>query len=152
MFHRFQHESEFYPTLCRVPLYVRMKLDLTGIKVSLKDWLAFSIEERQAICHLPIENEEEQQAFTVYLDFLCRKYRGTPLELVPRISASLWDNKNRVPGAVANKSRDNGAAVTPEEWSRWRFHQRYALYKTAISKSEPEQFFAVLKELRASKD
>jgi hypothetical protein len=39
-----------------------------------------------------------------------------------------------------------------EEWKRWKFHQRYALYKTALSQSEPEQFFAVLKELRESKD
>jgi hypothetical protein len=38
--------------------------------------------------------------------------------------------------------------VTPSEWARWRFHERYALYKTAVSKNEPEKFSAVLDELR----
>ena len=73
MFHRFRYEAEFYPTLSRLPLYVRMKLDLTGVRLSLKDWLAFSLEERRVICHLPVETEEEEQAFISYLDFLCRK-------------------------------------------------------------------------------
>jgi hypothetical protein len=129
-----------------------MKLDLTGVKLSLKEWLAFSIEERQVICHLPIENQEEQQAFTAYLDFLCRKYRGSPAELVPPMSVSLWDNGNRVPQPVLEKSSESGKTITPEEWSGWQLHERYALYKTALSKSEPEKFFAVLEELRACDD
>ncbi len=147
MFHRFRYESEFYPTLNRLPLCVRMKLDLTGIKLSLKDWLAFSIEERQVICHLPIENQEEQAAFTAYLDFLCQKYNGSPVEMLPPLTASLWDT-SRVPEPVLDRSETNGQAVTPQEWSHWKFHERYALYKNAISKSEPEKFYAVLAELR----
>ncbi len=74
MFHRYQHESDSYPSLSRIPLDVRLKLDVTGIKIALKDWLAFSIEERTILCHLPIETEEERQAFTSYLDFLSRRY------------------------------------------------------------------------------
>jgi hypothetical protein len=35
------------------------------------------------------------------------------------------------------------------EWRRWEPHQRYALYKTAISKSQPEAFADILDELRA---
>jgi hypothetical protein len=73
MFHRYQYESETYPSLSRIPLHVRMKLDVTGIKISLKDWLAFSIEERTVLCHLPVETEEEKQAFASYLDFLSRR-------------------------------------------------------------------------------
>src|ERR687895_781659 len=78
MFYRFRCEAAFYRNLDRLPLHVRMKLDLTGIKLSLKDWLAFHIEERMG----------------------------------------------------------------------WAAHQRYALYKTAISRSEPDKFFIVLDELR----
>ena len=63
MFHRFQYEKDFYPDLERLPLHVRMKLDLAGIKLSLKQWLAFHIEERTAICHLPVDHEDEKQVF-----------------------------------------------------------------------------------------
>jgi hypothetical protein len=148
MFHRFEYEAEFYPTLSRLPLYVRMKLDITGIKLTLKDWLAFSIEERQAICHLPAENAEEQQVFIAYVDFLRRKYHASPVEVLAPMSGSLWDNPHRVPQPVLDKSHPHGKVVTLQEWSRWKFHERYALYKTAISKSEPETFYAVLNELR----
>ena len=153
MFHRYQYESDIYPTLSRIPLHVRMKLDLTGIKIGLKDWLAFSIEERTVLCHLPVESEEEKQAFASYVDFLSRHYRGTRVATTAAMSSALWNDglEVPVPVAVAGKRAPRTPPVTIEEWRRWKFHQRYALYKTALSQSDPEQFFAVLKELRESK-
>jgi len=152
MFHRYQYESETYPSLSRIPLHVRLKLDVTGIKISLKDWLAFSIEERTVLCHLPVETEEEKQAFASYLDFLSRRYRGEPVRIATVMSRSLWDSAHRVPERVAGKSAPQIPPVTVEEWRRWKSYQRYALYKTALSQSDPEQFFAVLKEFRELKD
>jgi hypothetical protein len=152
MFYRYQHESDIYPDLRRIPLYVRMKLDLTGIKIGLKDWLAFNIEERTVLCHLPVESEEEKQAFASYVDFLSRRYRNAPVTRTAAMSSSLWNNRLEVPLVVAERNAAQTPPVTVDEWGRWKFHQRYALYKTALSQSEPEQFFAVLKELRESKD
>ena len=148
MFYRFRYESGFYATLSRVPLHLRMKLDLAGVKFSLKDWLAFSIEERSVLCHFPIDAEEERQAFIAYLGLLSRRYRGEPLSLTAPIDSSLWDNSSRVPKAVDDKSTAINQPVAIAEWARWDFCQRYALYKTAVSKNEPEAFFEVLKELR----
>ena len=148
MFYRFLYEAAFYPNLDRLPLHVRMKLDLTGIKLSLKDWLAFHIEERTAICHLPVDHEDEKQAFRDYLNFLSHQYCGAPAPMIPPVDPLLWEMSNRVPGPVLERSGDNGKAVAIEEWTGWASHQRYALYKTAISRSEPEKFFAVLDELR----
>ena len=152
MFHRYQHESDIYPTLSRIPLHVRMKLDLTGIKLALKDWLAFSIEERTVLCHLPVESEEEKQAFASYVDFLSQHYRGTSVATTAAMSSALWNDGLEVPVVVAGKRAPRTPPVNIEEWRGWKFHQRYALYKTALSQSDPEQFFAVLKELRESKD
>ena len=148
MFHRFRYESEFYSTLSRVPLHVRMKLDLTGVKISLSDWLSFSLEERTALCHLPIDDDEEKQAFMAYLDFLSRKYQSGPVAMTRPLSSSLWDDPKEIPGFIAKRNIEKGQSITAEEWARWKSHQRYALYKTAISKSDPEQFFAVLAQLR----
>ena len=79
MFHRYRHESAIYSSLSRIPLHVRMKLDVTGIKLSLKDWLAFKVDERAVLCHLPVETEEEKQVFSSYLDFLSRRTCGAPV-------------------------------------------------------------------------
>jgi hypothetical protein len=152
MFHHYRHESDIYPSLSRIPLHVRMKLDVTGIKISLKDWLAFSIEERTVLCHLPVETEEEKQVFSSYLDFLSRRYRGAPVATTAAMSSSVWESAHQVPVPVAGKSASQIPPVTIEEWRRWKSHQRYALYKMALSQSEPEQFFAVLKEFRELKD
>ena len=147
MFYRFRYEKAFYPNLDRLPLHVRMKLDLTGIKLSLKQWLAFHVEERTAICHLPVDHEDEKKVFKDYLNFLSRQYCGAPAQELSPMEA-LWEISDQVPTPVLERSDDNGKAVTLAEWSSWAFHQRYALYKTAVSKSEPEKFFAVLDELR----
>ena len=151
MFHRFRYEAEFYPSLSRIPLDVRLKLDLAGLKISLKDWLACSFEERSVLCHLPIDSGEEKRVFAAYIDFLCRKYRGEPVEVTTVLNSVLW-NPSEVPEAVAQKSGSCfNTVVLPEEWQRWEPHQRYALYKTAISKSQPEAFANILDELRNAK-
>jgi hypothetical protein len=150
MFFRFSYEAEFYPALNRLPLHVRMKLDLTGIKISLKDWLAFSFEERTVLCHLPIETGDERTAFRSYIDFLSRKYCGKPAATTEVMASSLWEPME-VPEPVARKSAATSHPVTLAEWGHWQAHQRYALYKTAISKSQPEAFEKVLNELRKAK-
>jgi hypothetical protein len=147
MFHRFRYETEFYPSLSRIPLHVRMKLDLTGIRISLKDWLAFDFAERAALCHLPCRLSEERQVFVGYLDFLSRKYYGTPVVVTTALDSALWD-RARLPELVRKKSADSLKQITAQEWSNWQFHKRYALYKTAISQSQPDAFAQVLEQLR----
>lgn len=148
MFHPYRYEAEFYPALSRIPLDMRMKLDLTGLKISLRDWLACSVEERAALCHLPIDSVEEKQDFTAYVDFLCRKNKGEPVEVTEVLDPLLW-SAAEVPAAVAQRSASCFNTVMLAEWRRWEPHQRYALYKTAISKSQPEAFADILDELRA---
>lgn len=148
MFHRYRFESEIYPTLSRIPLHVRMKLDLTGVKISLKTWLAFSIEERAALCHLPAEIEEEKTTFVSYLDFLSRRYFDEEVVLISPVTDPPWEKLNRIPDSVQSRSKETGRAVTVQEWSHWDLCQRYALFKLSVSKNEPEQFFAALREFR----
>jgi hypothetical protein len=149
MFHRFQYESEYYPTLARVPLDVRRKLDVTGTTISLKDWLAFDLTERKVLCHLPVDDADERRAFVDYLNFLSHRYRDKPVENTPSISSQLW-SPSKVPDPVMEQSAVCARAVTIEEWARWQPHERYALYKTATSTKQPEAFPQVLEQLRAS--
>lgn len=151
MFYKFRFEQQFYPTLNRLPLHVRMKLDLTGIKLSLNEWLAFTVEERRVLCQLPVDETEEKQTFKDYLSFLCRRYTGRDVAAAVGVTPCLWSNNNRIPDPVLQKSSAAGFSITLDEWARWPLQWRYALYKTAVSKSEPEQFMAVLAELRQGK-
>jgi len=151
MFHRYQYEAEFYPTLSRLPLDLRRKLDVTGIRLSLKDWQALSFEERTVLCDLPCDTDDESGVFINYLDFLSRKYTGAPIERMEALDRALW-NPMAVPQAVAERSSALNRTVTLDRWHRWTAHDRYALYKTAVSKSQPEAFEQVLSQLLGRAD
>lgn len=147
MFHRYDYEAEFYPALSRLPLDLRRKLDVTGIKMSLQDWLAFGMEERAVLCHLPCDSDDEKQVFVLYIDFLSAKYLGKPTEKTAAMSDVPWSD-SALPDAVVQRSTSLREAVTLNEWRRWQSHHRYGLYKTAVSKNQPEAFEQVLRQLR----
>ncbi|MFQ5683825.1 MAG: nitrate reductase associated protein [Candidatus Binatia bacterium] len=151
MFYRYRFESEVYPSLSRVPLHVRMKLDLTGIKISLKIWLVFSLEERWVLCHLPVDTEEERNNFSSYLDFLTRRYLKEKAALVPPVADPPWKDPGRIPDTVQARGDKTGQAVQLDEWRTYDLYQRYALFKLSISKNEPEQFYVALREFRKGK-
>jgi hypothetical protein len=152
MFYGFRYEQEFMPTLSRLPLDVRMKLDLAGIKLSLNDWLAFSMEERMVLCHFPVDAEEEKRTFSAYINFLCEKYCGTPAKRVAPLSEAVWNTSDQLPSPVLERAAAVGNPIALERWQALNSRQRYALYKTAVSKNEPEKFRAVLEELRYGKE
>lgn len=148
MFYRYRFESEIYPSLSLIPLHVRMKLDITGIKTSLKTWLAFSLEERWVLCHLPVETEEEREKFSSYLAFLTRRYVGEEPSRVRAATTPPWEDLGQVPAPVRAKGEGIDRPVTLEEWARWNVYQRFALHKLAVSRNEPEKFYQALQEFR----
>jgi len=148
MFYRYRFKADIYPDLSRIPLHVRMKLDLTGLKISLKDWLGFSLEERRVLCHLPVDTDEEKQNFSSYLDFLSRRYFGADVAKISPAANPPWENLDGVPESVEAKSRETGQAITVEEWKRWNACQRYALFKLSASRNEPAAFPETLREFR----
>lgn len=148
MFDTFQFESGIYRDLGLIPLCVRMKLDLAGVKLSRKTWLAFTMEEREILCRLPAESAAERKAYADYLDGLSERHTGEKPAAVPPVTNPPWENRASIPEAVAARSRAAGGPVTRVEWSGWNRFQRYALVKLAASKSEPEQFARALEEFR----
>ncbi len=148
MFYRYRFESEIYPSLSLIPLHVRMKLDITGLKISLKTWLTFSVEERWVLCHLPVETEEERGNFSSYIAFLTRRYVGEEPTRVPTATYLPWEDSGQVPDSVRAKSDGIDCPVTLEEWSQWNTYQRFALSKLSVSKNEPEKFYQALQEFR----
>lgn len=145
MFFRFEFEAAFYPDLRRVPFHVRMKLDLVGIRVSLNTWCVLSLVERRVLCELPVETDEEKEVFATFLSALAESRAGVGAERCLPLDAGEW--ATTVPKAVVQRSEVASVPVVPAEWSRWASHERYVLYKTALSK-DPELFQQALKEMR----
>lgn len=146
MFHRFEFEAEFYPGLERIPFHVRMKLDLAGVRLPLKTWRALPMEERRALCHLPADTDEEREVFASFLAVLARDRAKASVERCPALDGDAWAAAG-VPEPVAVRSGGVGVRVALAEWGRWAAHERYVLYKTALSK-DPDLFSTALREMR----
>ena len=63
MYLRFAFEGDVHETLATIPLAVRRKLDLAGLKLSLAGWTALSRAERLAVCHLPVESQADLEVY-----------------------------------------------------------------------------------------
>ncbi len=67
-----------------IPRSVRDKLDHVGIKLHLKEWQAFPLEDRQALCALPYQTTVEKRAFQERLNALALRHCGAlPRRLPP---------------------------------------------------------------------
>ena len=150
MFHRYRYESEYYAELNRIPLNLRMKLDLTGVKISLEEWLTLALPERRVLCHLPCDSAAELKAFVGYLNFLSHRYLNRALATTEPLDSARWDSPSVPPAVLARCPEERPIDV--KEWLQWQSHQRYALFKTATSKSEPDAFTKLLTEFRAQRE
>ena len=66
-----------------IPRSVRDKLDQVGIKLHLKEWQAFPLEDRQALCALPCRTAVEKKAFQERLDALALRHCGALPQRLP---------------------------------------------------------------------
>ena len=68
-----------------IPRSVRDKLDQVGIKLHLREWQAFPLEDRQTLCVLPCQTAVEKKAFQEHLDALALQHCGAlPRRLSPQ--------------------------------------------------------------------
>jgi hypothetical protein len=146
MYRPFAFEGDTHASLACVPLVVRRKLDLAGLKISLAGWQALSREERLALCHLPVDDPGDLAVYREVLTGFASRAGAplTPLAEGPS-SPSQW-TLDAVRARVAAKlggadDLDAGrlAALTEEE--------RYALFKLADPKREPGKLVAAMTEL-----
>ena len=130
-------------TLEFMPLSMRRKLDLAGLKIHLAGWQALARAERLALAHLPVESQEERDAFVEVLRGFCARaeVKVEPLPGGP-IDGSGWSGQ-RVPDAVRAR-RD----IPPERWSALGDEERYILLRLAEKQRGAERFDAAVQSLR----
>ena len=67
MMREFMFEEEMHQSLACVPMAVRRKLDRVFVKIGLKQSQALGRGERLAICHLPIDHENERETLKLLI-------------------------------------------------------------------------------------
>jgi hypothetical protein len=75
----FAFELAFDGTLRCIPMSVRMNLDKTGIKLSLKQWNKLPPTERRQLVERPSDDPSEIESYKQFLISLIQTYAKTPV-------------------------------------------------------------------------
>jgi len=128
--HFFDFETDLERTLVYIPLSVRRKLDLCGLKVSLDQWQALPAEAKSQVLTAPCDSAEEIERLRDELRRLVRLHRG---EAVTETSRADFEWRSpEVPEQVQRALQELG--LTPLQSSAWSAMtelQRYALVKVS---------------------
>jgi hypothetical protein len=127
----FDFERDFAASLRCVPMAVRLKLDLCGVKLSLRQWSRFTGADRCRLLVMACDTPTEIEDFRILLIGLVADRAGELAKpLMEDIDAASWNDVWRVPQAVAAFARQSGLpAPTPAQWARLTRLQRFALVK-----------------------
>jgi hypothetical protein len=146
MMREFEFERELAASLACVPMAVRRKLDRVGIKIGLKQWQALGRGERLAICHLPIDREDERQTLALFIAEAVERACGEKPGTLGEAQRAIADPPRTLPAELAESARMAGVALDQAAWERLDADQRYALMKLGGGAKHSHNLAAALME------
>lgn len=144
MFRRFDFEEETYATLACIPLAVRRKLDLAGLKISLAGWQSLPRADRLALCHLPVDGDGDLEVYREVLRGFAER-AGAPLTELPEVTPAAW-GIDAVPLRVAERVSALGRELPTSRWRLLDEETRYCLWKYSTTKDDPAKVAALFVE------
>jgi hypothetical protein len=143
----FRFEVDFGGTLRCIPMSVRMKLDQTGVKLSLKQWNRIPPVGRRELVERPCSSAEETEAYRQFLVSQIEAHTGTAVEFAPLDPAPPWADSAAVPERICEWARGLGIAPpSAEQWTSLTPLQRFALFKLTRPGHSNENFLPAMRE------
>jgi hypothetical protein len=143
----FAFEKDFAGALYCIPMVVRRKLDLCGVKVSLKQWNKFALDEREHMVAQSCESASEIDAYGRYVVSVIENRTNEPAQLLERDAGAEWNDANSVPQRVSDYSIERGVeAPTLAQWAALTPLQRFAIFKLTRPGHSNENFVPAMRE------
>tara|TARA_B100001121_G_scaffold58108_1_gene51275 strand:+ start:267 stop:734 length:468 start_codon:yes stop_codon:yes gene_type:complete len=128
--HCFAFEQDFIGSWRCIPLCVRRKLDLVGLKLKLSHWLEMSREQRQALVDWGDSPEHLAQMRDQLRAWTASMADGV-LKDLPPAQTEPWQLKDQLPHQLLDAARRRGIDLTTQAWMSMRELDRFALCKLA---------------------
>lgn len=131
-----------------ITMAVRMKLDLVGLKMRLRDWQALPMAQRRALQDAPTESEREIDQFGQLVTTILREAgrdAPQPLSETKRSDVVNWKDASAMPQEVREMA---GKLDVQINWTGLDRFGRYVLWSLAKT-SATERFVAAASELTA---
>jgi hypothetical protein len=127
----FDFESDSERTLNYIPMCVRMKLDLCGVKMSLAQWSSLPLAVRQIVLEARCQFDPEIRRVRHYLEFIVDAFGLGPLASV-RCDPQAWRGCGQAPVSVGAAMAEFGyPSIGAAAWRALNDLQRFALIKLA---------------------
>lgn len=140
----FAFEDDFVASLRCIPMAVRLKLDRTAIKLTLRQWSRFTRADRQLLLEAPCATALEIAAYRAMLVSLVTERAGEEARVL-----------NEPPPVLAEETPDNVVAfarsvgVEPPDdadWARLSELERFALMKLTRDNHDNVNFLPAMRE------
>ncbi|HYW22437.1 MAG TPA: nitrate reductase associated protein [Nodularia sp. (in: cyanobacteria)] len=142
----FEFEADFVDSLRCIPMQVRYKLDICGIKLKLSHWHQMTKDERAALAELPCTTETEIPVYQDYLQQIILQHTGNAAAKIPIDADPLWMDFSSVPASIQEKAQEIGISLTLPQWASLTPLQRFALIKLSRSGHENKNFSRAMAE------
>ena len=142
----FAFEQDFMGSWRCIPLCVRRKLDLIGIKLKLNHWLELSQEQRQQIVDWP-DQTSEFGPLREQLLIWTRTMADGEAKALPPAMAEPWQQQQQVPEEVARAARQRSIRLNADQWAALQELERFALCKLARPGHDHHNLDAAFAEL-----
>jgi hypothetical protein len=142
----FEFESDFVDSLRCIPMVVRLRLDVSGVKLKLNEWSKLGKTERCALAESPCVTGEEITAFRESLSGMVEQATGSRPSLLADLPEPVWDRSDAVPAQVIEQAGALGLAFPVRAWAALRPLQRFALVKLSRPGHENRNFLPAMKE------
>lgn len=142
----FGFEADFVDSLRCIPMAVRLRLDVSGVKLKLNEWAKLGQAERLALAKNPCRSPAEIEAYKEGLSRLVEKAMGAPPSMLPDLPEPVWEDPSSIPDQVLDQARRLGLDLSREAWSGLSPLQRFALTKLSRPGHENRNFLPAMKE------
>ena len=137
----FAFERDEFGDLNWMPLGLRYRLDLCGLKLSLSTWQRLEFTGRLQLLELPCDSATEMDAWASNLKTLVAATgREEPVKLEP------WQDPAEIPADVHVRLAGLGSGMGVAEWRLLKPLQRYVLCKLTQSRQGDRFFSPALRE------
>lgn len=143
----FAFELDFAGTLRCIPMIVRFKLDLAGIKLTLRQWSWFGFPERQELVQRPCDDPFALAAYRQYVLDAIALRADEPAVDMPVDPHPAWAETDSLPERLVRYALDlNLPPPTLEQWRTITPLQRFALIKLTRAGHDNDNFEPAMAE------
>ncbi len=143
----FLFEADFVEDNIRcIPMIVRLKLDLTGVKLSLAAWSKCSVQERQKLASMPCHTGDDRMMYKSFAERLVSVHTDEPVKYIPVPLQPLWEDIRAVPEELKSQADIYGWTITEEQWKLLPTLRRFALLKLCRPGHENRNFPLAMRE------